>query len=65
MPHTWFNLGLAFKKEGETDRALPQFERMVQLAPDEPISHYQLGVLYRQSNRSDDAILQFTTAWNA
>jgi len=55
-------LGLAFKKEGEIDRALQQFERLVQLAPDEPVSRYQLGALYKQANRMDDAKQEFNTA---
>ena len=32
------------------ERALPQFEHMVKLVPDEPISHYNLGVLYSQAS---------------
>ena len=62
IPHTWFNLGIAFKKEGEFDRAVPQLEQMIRLVPDEPASHYNLGVLYALASRPDDALRQFETA---
>jgi hypothetical protein len=35
---------------------------MVQLVPNEPVSHYNLGVLYKQESRMDDAIREFQTA---
>src|SRR5947209_4481900 len=44
LPHTWFNLGIVYKKDGDFEKAQTQFERMIKLAPDEPISHYNLGV---------------------
>src|SRR5687767_9783698 len=40
IPHTWFNLGIAYKKQGEHDKAVLQFERMATLAPSDPITHY-------------------------
>ena len=62
LPHTWFNLGIYFKKQGEAERAIPQLERMIQLVPGEPVSHYNLGVLYRQAGRTDDAVRELTAA---
>ena len=62
LPHTWFNLGIIFKKDGDFEKAQTQFEQMVKLAPDEPISHYNLGVLYKQFGRSEDAVAQFSAA---
>ncbi|HEY3740437.1 MAG TPA: tetratricopeptide repeat protein, partial [Bryobacteraceae bacterium] len=62
LPHTWFNLGIVYKKDGDFDKAQVQFERMIQLAPDEPVSHYNLGVLYKQAGRAQDAVTQFQTA---
>src|SRR5215469_2460714 len=52
LPHTWFNLGIYYKKAGDIDTALQQFERFVQLVPAEPIGHYQLGTLYRLQGRT-------------
>src|SRR5947209_8387166 len=47
IPHTWFNLGITYKKESEYDHAVEQFEQMVKLVPDDPTSHYNLGYLYK------------------
>jgi hypothetical protein len=65
LPHSWFNLGIQYKKQGTADsnaRAIAQFERMVELVRDEPISHYNLGYLYKISGRTADALLHFETA---
>ena len=37
IPHTWFNLGIVFKKEGEYAAAVAQFEGLLELVPDEPV----------------------------
>ncbi len=62
LPHTWFNLGIYYKHQGDTDRAIAQFEGMIQRAPDVAVAHFQLGLLYRQVNRAADAKKQFETA---
>ena len=62
LPHTWFNLGIYYKKAGETGPALKQFEGLIALAPNEPIAHYQLGTLYRLEDRTADARAQFERA---
>src|ERR1700735_4585333 len=50
LPHTWFNLGIYYKRQGDTKQAIAQFEGMLARTPDEAIAHYQLGTLYNQSN---------------
>ncbi len=62
LPHTWFNLGIYYKKSGDIALAIPQFERLVALAPNEPIAHYQLAALYRLQDRTEDARTQFEIA---
>ena len=62
LPHTWFNLGIYYKRQGDANRAIAQFEGMVARAPSEPIGHYQLGALYRQVNRNAEAQTQFERA---
>lgn len=62
LPHTWFNLGLNYKKSGDTQKAIAQFERMIALVPNEAIGHYQLGALYRSVGRTADAVAQFERA---
>jgi tetratricopeptide (TPR) repeat protein len=56
LPHTWFNLGIYYKKAGQLDKAQVEFEHMVKLTPNEPIAHYQLGTLLRFANRNAEAI---------
>ena len=62
LPHTWFNLGIYYKHQGDTKRAIAQFEGMLARAPDEAIAHYQLGTLYNQVNRRKEAQAQFEKA---
>ena len=62
LPHTWFNLGIYYKHQGDAQRAIAQFEGMLARTPDEAIAHYQLGTLYNQINRRSDAQAQFEKA---
>jgi len=62
LPHTWFNLGILYKRRGDVYRALAQFEGMIARAPAEPVGHYQLGALYRQVQRNGEAQAQFERA---
>jgi len=58
LPHTWFNLGIYYKKAGQLDQARTEFEQMVKLTPNEPIAHYQLCTLLRFADRNADAITE-------
>ncbi|MGA3027448.1 MAG: FG-GAP-like repeat-containing protein [Bryobacteraceae bacterium] len=62
LPHTWFNLGIYYRKNGSVDKATAQFEAMSRLVPNEPKAHYNLGVLYKEAGRTEDARneLEFT-----
>jgi Flp pilus assembly protein TadD len=62
LPHTWFNLGIYYKHQGDAQRAIAQFEGMLARTPDEAIAHYQLGTLYNQTNRRQEAKVQFEKA---
>ena len=62
LPHPWFNLGIYYKQNNELPKATAQFERMIQLVPNEAIGHYQLGTLYRAAERRTDAEAQFKRA---
>jgi tetratricopeptide (TPR) repeat protein len=62
LPHTWFNLGIYYKHQGDTKRAIAEFEGMISRVPGEAIAHFQLGLLYRQLNRLAAAQKQFETA---
>src|SRR5215468_7527804 len=62
IPHTWFNLGIAYKRASQYDRAIEQLEGMLRLVPDEPITHYNLGVLYKLNNEPERALKHFERA---
>jgi tetratricopeptide (TPR) repeat protein len=62
LPHTWFNLGIHYKQANELDRAAAQFERLIKLAPEEPIAHYQLGTIHRALGRTPQAVAAFERA---
>ena len=59
LPHTWFNLGIYYRKNGDAELAVPQFVGMLKLTPEEPIAHYQLGALYKQMGKNAEAAAQF------
>jgi tetratricopeptide (TPR) repeat protein len=56
IPHTWFNLGIAYKRASQYARAIEQLEGMLRLVPDEPITHYNLGLLYKLNNEPERAL---------
>ena len=62
IPHSWFNLGIQYKRQGKYELALNQFQRMVELVPSEPISRYNLGVLKRLTGNGSLALEQFEAA---
>src|SRR5215472_8285432 len=62
IPHTWFNLAIAFKKEFDHQRSIEQFQGMLRLVPDDPVSHYNLGIEYKLVGKPDLALPQFVAA---
>jgi tetratricopeptide (TPR) repeat protein len=62
LPHTWFNLGIYYKRQGDATKAIAQFLGLLARTPDEAIAHYQLGTLYKQMNRRNEAQAQFEKA---
>jgi len=62
LPHTWFNLGIHWKKQGDSDRAVPQFQQMVKLVPAEPKGWYNLGASLKLAGRADEALSAFERA---
>ena len=62
LPHTWFNLGIYYKKSEQPEKALAEFQQMVKLVPDESIAHYQLGTVHRAAGRNAEAIDEFGKA---
>jgi tetratricopeptide (TPR) repeat protein len=62
LPHTWFNLGIWYRKGGQAELAIQQFEAMLKLTPDEPIAHYQLAALLKQQGKNAESVSQFEQA---
>jgi len=59
LPHRWFNLAIAYKRQGEHDKAQTQFEGLLRLAPNEAVAHYQLASLLKIKA---GAVKEFETA---
>jgi tetratricopeptide (TPR) repeat protein len=62
LPHTWFNLGIQYKKLGRYPEAMRQLERFAQLVPDDAVSRYNLGLLHQLDGQPDLALKQFQLA---
>jgi tetratricopeptide (TPR) repeat protein len=48
LPNAWNNLGILAAREGNTDLAIQQFERALQIDPEHSIALQNLGNAYRQ-----------------
>ncbi|HEX4604511.1 MAG TPA: FG-GAP-like repeat-containing protein [Candidatus Angelobacter sp.] len=62
IPHTWFNLGIAYKKDFDYIHATEQLEGMLKLVPNEPVTHYNLGIAYKLTNKPSLALQHFIAA---
>lgn len=62
FPQVHFSLGVAYKREGDFNRALREFTETAKLVPDEPVTHYNLGTIYKALNQNEKAIAEFETA---
>ena len=56
------NLGSTYAVERNWEKALEHFRRAVELAPQEPLYHYQLGTLYESMGRDEQAEESFKKA---
>ena len=45
QPQIYINLGLAFEKTTQVDKAINSYERAISYQPDDPTAYYNLGVL--------------------
>lgn len=62
LPHTWFNLGIHWKKQGDAERAIPQFQQMVKLVPGESKGWYNLGASLKLGGQTEEALKAFERA---
>lgn len=61
-PFGWYNLGLAYKDSGESEKGLEAFAHVCQIVPLEPDAFYFTGYLDSQLQRYDAAIAAFQKA---
>lgn len=62
IPHTWFNLGIVYKRAGDYDKAIDQFRGMIRLVPNEPITRYNLASVLRSKGDTSAALPEFLEA---
>lgn len=51
------NIGTAYFKAGDMAQAVKWFEKTVELAPDSPVTFFNLGAMYRRLGQGDAAML--------
>lgn len=61
-PNCWlgyYNLGIAFEKKGQTDKAMTQYEEALKIKPNYAQAHLDLGNVFVQYGQIDDAMVQY------
>jgi protein O-GlcNAc transferase len=61
-PITWSNLGNAYKRSGNSDQAIAAYQSALQLQPDTPDAHNNLGVCLADARQWDRAIAAYRRA---
>lgn len=62
IPHTWFNLGIVYKQNGDYAHSIEQLDGMIRLVPNEPKAHYNLAADYRALGQNEKALPEFKKA---
>ncbi len=60
--HAWRSLGYAYHLQGNYRLAERTLHKAIELAPDDPITHYYLGLLYQENGLTDQAIAAWSVA---
>jgi len=64
-PRVLISIGNAFLSKGEYDRALREYERAIELAPNEPVVLYNIGCIYALRGKPDQAFDYLTRSVKA
>jgi Flp pilus assembly protein TadD len=56
------DLGIAYARSGDLDKAEESFKKALQLNPRHPIAHNELGMVYRRKGRFDEARASYEKA---
>ncbi|HYU22885.1 MAG TPA: FG-GAP-like repeat-containing protein, partial [Candidatus Dormibacteraeota bacterium] len=57
--YAWYNLGLAYKDLGESEKGIVAFQHVTEIAANEPDAYYFVGYLNAQLQKYDQAIAAF------
>jgi tetratricopeptide (TPR) repeat protein len=58
-PDVRFNMGIAYKAKGEADKAIAEYRKAIDLAPEYSEAHNNLGNLLKGQKKFDEAIYHF------
>ena len=58
-PDVRFNMGIAYKAKGESGKAIAEYRKAIELAPDYSEAHNNLGNLLKDRKKFDEAIYHF------
>ena len=58
-PDVRFNMGIAYKAKGEPDKAVAEYRKAIELAPEYSEAHNNLGNLLKDQKKFDEAIYHF------
>ena len=58
-PDVRFNMGIAYKAKGESDKAIVEYRKALELAPEYSEAHNNLGNLLKDQKNFDEAIYHF------
>ncbi len=61
-PDVFFNKGIAYKAKGDIDKAIAEYKRALELAPDYAEAHNNLGNLLKDQKKYDEAIVHFESS---
>ena len=61
-PHTWYALGLLYRNENDSQRALDAFNKVVALDPTDPDAHYMVGSVQMDMHKLPEAVAEFREA---
>lgn len=63
-PQLCFNLGIAYERKGEIDKAIEAYKDAIVLKPDYFKAHFQLATLLQKKGNSKEAIIHYQHAAN-
>ncbi len=61
-PRGYYNLGLAYQKQGRREEAVQEYMTAMKLNPNFPGSHHNLGLIYYEQGRLEEAAREYMTA---